>query len=307
MTIYLLAFRGFFLSHFTVYLSLFLVMILCLFSQLLAASEQAFSIPRTVVIDVTDPVSKRVYPLFIKLPKTYSKNLDKKYPVIYLTDALYAFQIISGATRYPMNVKKMDQAIIVGISYAKKSKRDHSRVFDYTPIKALSWRKETGGALDHMAFIENVVFKYMADNYRVDKSNRTFVGNSLGGLFGAYMLMTKPQLFKNYILGSPSFWFNDQFIFRLEQQFKKNMPSINANVFIAIGDRENKKQESHYDMVQDAKTFYHNMAAWQQPNLHTKLVIIAGAKHQTAFPTTAIQGLYWALGHCKVASDCAPR
>ena len=105
------------------------------------SNVQAFEIPRTTVVEVIDYSTGRSYPLFIKLPKSYRKNNHKNYPVIYLTDAWYAFQIVSGATRYPMNVNKMQQAIIVGISYQKGSKLDNSRVYDYTPTKVKSWRK----------------------------------------------------------------------------------------------------------------------------------------------------------------------
>jgi len=259
--------------------------------------DEPFKVPRSSVVEVKDKQRGLVYPLFIKLPKSYgkNKNRDKKYPVIYLTDAWYAFQVISGATRYAMNANTMKEAIIVGISYAKGSKRDDSRVLDYTPTASKSWARPTGDAPKFMEFIENVVFKYVAKHYRVDTTNRTFVGNSLGGLFGSYVLLTKPKLFKNYILGSPSYWFDSKFIFSLEKDIVKNMAMINANVFIAIGERETKALESRYEMVADAKMFHKKMLAWQQPNLKTKLFIIPQANHQTAFPTTAIQGLHWAL------------
>ncbi len=264
-----------------------------------------FNIPRSLVTEVTDPDTKRTYPLFIKLPKSYEKNKDKKYPVIYLTDTWYAFQVVSGATRYPMNAKKMEEAIIVGISYAKGSKRDNSRVRDYTPTVNVSWQQKTGGAQQHMEFIENVVFKYMGKNYRVDITNRTFIGNSLGGLFGSYVLLTKSKLFKNYILGSPSYWFDNKVIFRLEESVANKMTNVKANVFISIGEQETKQLESSHEMVNDAKTFYTKILSWQQPNLKAKLYIIAEANHQTAFPTTAIQGLHWVLGKCDHSINCA--
>lgn len=250
-----------------------------------------FNIPRSNVVEITDTNTQRVYPLFIKLPKSYSKNNDKTYPVIYLTDAWYSFQIVSGATRYPMNVNKMEEAIIVGISYAKGSKGDASRIRDYTPSVSRSWKKETGGAQQHMVFIENDVIKYIEGNYRTKPSDRTFIGNSLGGLFGTYILLTNPSLFNNYILGSPSYWFDDKFIFQLEKTVKTK--KINANVFIAVGEKESIAFESSYNMVEDAQAFYLTLLAWNQPKLNVKFMIIPEANHQTAFPTTAIQGLHW--------------
>lgn len=273
-------------------MKLSILLLLILISTVSFATEPTpFQIPRSKVVDIKDPISQRIYPLFIKLPKSYSKNNSKTYPVIYLTDAWYAFQIVSGATRYPMNAKKMQEAIIVGISYAKGSKRDSSRVRDYTPSLNKRWRKETGGAHQHMEFIENNVIKYMDQHYRTDPNNGTFIGNSLGGLFGTYILLTKPELFKNYILGSPSYWFDNKFIFEFEKTIK--VKNINANVFISIGERESKVLESNYDMVKDAKAFYDKILDWQQVNLKAKIIIIPEANHQTAFPTTAIQGLYW--------------
>lgn len=73
----------------------------------------------------------------------------------------------------------------------------------------------------------------------------------------------------------------------------KQLNTINTNVFISIGERESKKLESTYKMVKDAKYFYEKILDWQQINLKAKIIIIPGANHQTAFPTTAIQGLYW--------------
>jgi len=272
---------------------LLILLLLMLSPEVYAAAS--FKIPRSTVVEITDSASKRIYPLFIKLPKHYHKNPQKRYPVIYLTDAWYAFQIVSGATRYPMNSNMMKQAIIVGISYAKGSKGDRSRVRDYTPTVSKSWRKKTGGAHQHMEFIERDVFSYISNKYRVLPNENTFIGNSLGGLFGAYILMKKPKMFKNYILGSPSFWFDNQAIYTLEKEFLTQKKTVEANVFIGIGERESKTFDSSYEMVKDAEKFHRKMGLWQQSKLKTKLYMIPQANHQMAFPTTAIHGLHWVL------------
>jgi predicted alpha/beta superfamily hydrolase len=275
----------------------------------ISSVTEGVTIPRSYQVEITDPVSQLTYPLFIKLPKNYDNNKHTQYPVIYLTDAWYSFQIVSGATRYPMNIGTMEQAILVGISYAKGSRGDSSRVRDYTPSVDPSWKQQTGGAQQHIAFIQNQVFPYIEQHYRADPSKRTFVGNSLGGLLGTYILLTKPEMFRNYVLGSPSYWFDNKMIFKLEAelalQYVRNSASIDinnktkakaklkANVFIAIGERETIGLDSELTMVEDAKAFYARMQTWQQLDLTTKLLIIPDANHQTAFPTTAIQGLHW--------------
>ena len=254
-----------------------------------AQSTSAFEIPRSHIIELKDPDSERVYPLFIKLPRSYDNRKDKSYPVIYLTDAWYSFQIVSGATRFPMNTGKMQEAIIVGISYSKGSRGPSSRIRDYTHIEDPSWKYQTGNAKEHISFIEKSVFSFIEKNYRVNES-RTFVGNSLGGLLGAYILFTKPDMFNNYVIGSPSVWFKDNHILKI-----KTEPNLNKHkVFIAVGANESLELESSkHDMVKGAKELESKLSSDLFPNTNVKLYIIQDANHETAFPTTAIQGLYW--------------
>ncbi len=260
------------------------------FSQLVKAKEiNSFEVPRSSVIDIKDPSSDRVYPIFIKLPRSYQSNRDKSYPVIYLTDAWYSFQIVSGSTRFPMNSGKMQEAIIVGISYSKSSRGSSSRIRDYTHIEDNNWKHQTGKANEHAKFIEKSVFSYIEKNYRVTDS-RTYVGNSLGGLLGAYILFTKPNMFNNYILGSPSVWFKNDDILKI-----KTAPNLNQHkVFIAVGADETIELDSpENDMVKGAKELELKISSGLFPNTKVKLLTIQGANHETAFPTTAIQGLYW--------------
>lgn len=146
-----------------------------------ADSSTPFNIPRTQTIQISD--SNRAYELFVKLPKGYNSdtNKDHRYPVIYITDAMYAFQIVSGATRFPMNSNAMQQAILVGVSWQKGFRGDKSRVRNYTPSIDKSWKKQTGGAARHMTFLQQKVLPYIQQHFRTDPSQRTYVGNSLGG------------------------------------------------------------------------------------------------------------------------------
>jgi predicted alpha/beta superfamily hydrolase len=255
------------------------------------------------VVELTDPSSQRIYPLFIKLPKSYNSQPNKHYPVIYLTDAWYSFQIVSGATRFPMNFNKMDEAIIVAISYSKGNIGSSSRIRDYTPTQNKQWKDVTGGAAAHRDFIEKSVFSFIEHNYRAEADSRIFVGNSLGGLLGTYILMTKPEMFDTYILGSPSYWWDKGYIFELEKQFRKSTKPVSAKVFIGIGELEKKVNGVGEDMVKDAQAFYDLMQQWPS-RLQTKLLIIPEADHQTAFPTTAIHGLQWILGECPPKGNC---
>ena len=281
-------------------LALISLLSLSVLTSACADDNTAFTIPRTQTVALQD--SDRSYELYIKLPKGYSaeRNKAKHYPVIYITDAMYAFQIVSGATRFPMNSSKMQQAILVGISWQNGLRGDKSRVRDFTPSIDNSWKKQTGGADRHIAFLQHEILPYMQQHFRTEPKQRTFVGNSLGGLLGGYILLKNPELFRNYVLGSPSFWWDKQMIFEVMKQQKKTLSSIKANVFIGIGALEHNRDGgfSNFDMVADAQQFKTMLNSINSPKntargINSKLLIIDEASHETAFPTSAIQGLYW--------------
>nr|WP_246033208.1 alpha/beta hydrolase-fold protein [Shewanella canadensis] len=255
-------------------------------------ADAAFEIPRSTVIELKEPKTDRVYPLFIKFPRSYHSDAKRKYPVIYLTDAWYSFQLVSGAIRFPMNSGVMEEAIIVGISYSEGSSGSSSRIRDYTPIKVDSWKRETGNADGHIKFIKNTVFPHIESHYRASSTQRTFVGNSLGGLLGTYILFTQPNMFSSYIIGSPSVWFNDNYI--LSESVK--IPTRPVRVYLSVGSLERPEYGQSEDMVADAKALEDKLNGYKYPNLDLKLSIIEGARHATAFPTTVIQGLDWLYG-----------
>jgi predicted alpha/beta superfamily hydrolase len=253
------------------------------------------NIPRTRQFVLKD--GDRDYQVMIKLPKKYQQNSSHQYPVIYMTDSMYSLQVVSGATRFPMNSNMMQQAILVAIGYQRPSKGSASRIRDYTPSHDASWKLPTGEAKRHVAFISQVVMPFVEKNYRVDSQQNTFVGNSLGGLMGAYILLEQPKLFNYYVLGSPSLWFdNKQLLQQFAQRFSQT-PAISAKVFIGIGELEKPPySDNGHQMVADAQALFKRLQSHpsaQSGDLALKLLVIPEADHSMAFPTTAIHGLTW--------------
>ncbi|MDP2536941.1 alpha/beta hydrolase [Alteromonas stellipolaris] len=276
-------------------LRFFWVITVFVFSALASTVANAnveFKIPRSTVVELQDIKSSRTYPIFIKLPKSYRANTKASYPVIYLLDGSYAFQVVSGATRFPMNSGVMEQAIIVAISYSKGSKGAASRVRDYTPYHAEDWKLETGKAAHHADFINDTVFTYISNNYRVEGMPRTLVGNSLGGLFSAYVLFTRPNMFSSYIIGSPSVWFRANAILS-EAVVPAKTP---VNVYLAVGALERPEYGERQDMVEGAQKLAQKIMQQSEQQINLKFKLIDEATHATTFPTTAIQGLDWLYG-----------
>lgn len=257
------------------------------------ANAKSFDIPRSEIISIKDSKSGRTYGLHIQMPVDYDKN--KKYAVVYMTDSEYTFPIVTGAARYPINFKKIENVMFVGVSWESGVPGSLSRQRDYTPTKdAVRFKDPSGDASTHLNFFKNDVIPYIENRFSTDPSRRTYVGNSFGGLFGAYILLSDPQMFKNYILGSPSLWWDNGYIFKLEKSAKNLHQNVAAKVFIAVGEQENINAENtKNDIVVQAKKFHQQLVLRNIKNLSLELRVIEGANHYTAFPSVAAQGLWW--------------
>ena len=71
---------------------------------------------------------------------------------------------------------------------------------------------------------------FIEQNYKVN-TTRTLIGQSLGGLLGAEILFKKPTLFTNYIIVSPSLWWDDESLLAWEP---KGLDAT-ENIYISVG------------------------------------------------------------------------
>ena len=253
-----------------------------------ASEPKSYEMPRTQVVPIQDSKADRQYELYIRLPEGYSESSDTEYPVIYTTDAVWHFEMLSGATEF-----LMPNVILVGISWQKDldDEREYvSRFRDYSLIKSDTAEVPTGEASHHLSFIRDDVIKYVENNYRADPDERTYFGYSMGGAFGAYVLLAEPDTFKNYVLGSPSFGRRNakyKYIDELEAKTAPEQQDLDVNVFVTIGELE----ESKMGVTED---FVSVLQRRSQAGLTLiGLEIIEDSNHSTAFPETVVRGIKW--------------
>ncbi|TMN79120.1 alpha/beta hydrolase, partial [Pseudoalteromonas sp. S185] len=89
--------------------------------------------------------------------------------------------------------------------------------------------------------------------------------------------------------GSPSVWFNSNAVLAPQA----NKPKVPIKVYISVGAKETPAFGEGQNMVEGAKQLVQKINALNSDNIQLKSVVIEGASHATAFPTTAIQGLDW--------------
>ncbi|MCL6265962.1 serine hydrolase [Flagellimonas myxillae] len=255
-------------------------------------------LPQIQVVPIKDTKTERSYELYIELPEDYAENPNKKYPVLYYTDAVWHREMLSGATEF-----MLEDIILVGISWQldinedlKNERGAHvSRFRDYSMRKSsnpeIQKKYQYGQAINHLDFIRNDVITYVDKTYRTDPNSRTYFGYSLSGEFGAYILMSQPDTFNNYIIGSPTVKGELDYLTELNTKFgpyessNKNS-SLNANVFIAYGSLEEER------VVAPMEAFIKLLNDRRDDGLSVYKEVIDG-NHSTAFPATAVRSVAW--------------
>jgi predicted alpha/beta superfamily hydrolase len=184
---------------------------------------------------------KRV--LNIYLPEGYSPDSATAYPVIYLLDgsADEDFIHIAGLvqfTNFPW-VNTLPKSILVGIANIDR-RRDFT--FPTTIEKDKKDFPTTGGSAKFISFIEKELQPYIENNYKTT-STKMLIGQSLGGLLATEILFKKPTLFSQYIIVSPSLWWDNESLLSIQPKIKARSFHQNTYVYVAAG-KEGKIMEN---------------------------------------------------------------
>lgn len=171
------------------------------------------------------------YQIKVGLPANYNPSAEK-YATIYVLDGEEIFDFVANKCKEISDAYAVKNILTVSIGYGQ------DRSIDYTPTRISD---VTGGAQQFMNFIETQLIPKIEQDFNADttRSGRVILGHSYGGLFGGCAFAVNNKVFGNYILLSPSFWFDHLVALQLE----KNYRDINKNkkqlVFMGIGEAEN--------------------------------------------------------------------
>lgn len=264
-----------------------------------AGAARGFEIENSAVIPIRAKASGRDYEIFVKTPPGYDKseNLGRRYPVLYLTDGLYTFQVASGLSRVPFSQGLFKEFVIVGLSWAKGDPPADSRRRDLTPWRDPQVKGETGGGPAHFAFLKDEVMPLVERRYRVDPTNRTLAGQSYGGIFGLWIVFHAPETFQNYILTSPSIWFASKQALKDEATYAAGHKDLKARIYLTTGSREHPGAGGcpgcEHDLVGDQALLAEALKSRNYPGLSVRTGLAEDGFHETTFPIGLMRGMQW--------------
>lgn len=172
--------------------------------------------------------------LNIYLPEGYNPSDSIKYPVIYLLDgsADEDFIHVTGLVQFANFewVNQLPKSIVVGIANVDRQ-RDYT--FPSTVKNTISL--PTAGHSDKfISFIEKELQPFIESKYH-GSTDRTIIGQSLGGLLATEVLLKKPLLFNKYVIISPSLWWDNGSLLNQNSAILTESFNRQTDVYISVG------------------------------------------------------------------------
>lgn len=255
-----------------------------------------YVLPNSAVVPFVSSLNGVAYSLYVHAPSTYADDASGLRVIVTL-DADYSFAICSSHLEHLADRDQAEQAIIVSVAYtgAYPDRRSYSlnRTRDYTPVFVAEggygpeFQAHSGGAAMFLRVIEEEIFPRIDAYYRTRPGARTLVGHSFGGLFGAYALETRPDLFDQYLLVSPSLWYADDWILARERERVAAPLARPTNVYLGVGALE----QTGHDMVGVMTRYAAMLTARSDPHLQVTSRVFDDENHASIFPVAFSSGI----------------
>lgn len=227
----------------------------------------------TEVIDIASDAVDDAFRLFV------TACGPEPSETLIVADGTGLFGLVADTIRLMQIPALVPPMLVVGVGYPAASVIADTvgiRVRDLTP-SVVEGFDGSGGADAFRSFIADELMPWLSDRHPGATGRTTFFGHSLGGLFGAHVMLTRPATFDRYILSSPSLWWDRHRILD-EVTTAAGLAEIEASVFAGIGALETdegrrleaadlpdghpaKPPEARLDMVDDLRRFVEALAA----------------------------------------------
>ncbi|WP_066222323.1 alpha/beta hydrolase [Formosa haliotis] len=132
--------------------------------------------------------------LKIQLPRNYSKNVEKKYPLVVVLDGDYLFEVVAGNVDYYSYWEDVPEVIVVGINQIDD--RYYDTMFSEQNSLPLD------SSAEFFEFIGMELIPFIEEKYRTEDFKLAIGHGETANFINYYLLKDKP-LFQSYIVISP--------------------------------------------------------------------------------------------------------
>lgn len=193
-------------------------------------------------------------PITIRLPRGYSENGRKRYPVVYFHDGQNVFSpggpfgswdadVVAG---YETAQGRMREAILVAVpngnAYGSDRLQEYLPDGDTITLYGGGTVTHAGRASAYLEFLLANVMPTLDVHYRTlgDAANTVVAGSSMGGLVSDFVAMERSDRFGTAGIFSPAYWAAPQYVARRDGAARRTVRR-----FLSMGTAEASSGESN--------------------------------------------------------------
>ncbi|MEZ5289834.1 MAG: alpha/beta hydrolase-fold protein [Vicinamibacterales bacterium] len=241
--------------------------------------------PYLVPHDVRSDVLGERRQLLVRLPETYHRALDRRYPVAFVLDGSALDIPTADSAALMARLALTPELIVVGIPNVSAEGRQR----DYTPPfmrQDIDRADSAFGAGDRfLDFLEREVVPLVERVYRSD-GHRVLIGHSRGGLLVTYALIARPTMFDAFLAHSPALWRDDFAAVASLAEWLPRQSRLSKFYYMSVGGDEVPQMKDGYARAR-AVLEQHAEAA----GLRWHADVVEGADHQSNRERAAPLGL----------------
>ncbi len=246
------------------------------------------------------------YRLYVR-PPIEPPEEGQKSSTFYFLDPLALFTPAAAVSYNYEYFNYTPSAYFVGIGYQDEADGDWkeaNRTRDYTPTSFTPPEdhflrsnpvdyENSGGADAFLDVVRDEVIPFIEAKYDVDDEDRVLIGKSMSGLAATHALMTRPGMFKRYLIISPSIWWDDFLYPRMDRSTMKTAEAtkdteypFETRAYFAVGDAEERMS-----LVTDVYVLFNALQRRFNPNLKVNLEVLPDELHEGIFPNAFMRGI----------------
>lgn len=266
------------------------------------AAVRPYSLPGTEVHRVPSAAVGDTFLVAVALPAGFGAE-SRGLPLVVMTDADLAFAATAQIARLMQFRSEVPDFVLVGVGYGDTRTALRRRRRDLTPsvppdTDVCSDAPGCGGADRFLRFIEEELVAFVEARYHTS-ADRTLVGASLGGLFGAFVLLGGSDAFRRYVLGSPTVSWDGRRLVDRAASGAADTARPPPAVFIGVGGAEGAA-------IADARALERAVIAARPDASFVRLDVFEGERHMSVQPMVVARGLRWVFQVVPPEQDGAP-
>lgn len=259
-----------------------------------------------------------------------TRDKAERFPVVYATDGNLTFELFKGVSQVIQSTEPHGSAppyILVSIGYegdcplAGAVLRTRDLTFHgYPELKIVPSPIEGAGvapegtpnfrgAENFQRFISEELFPLIDVRYDTLAGDRTYFGHSAGGGFGLFTMLTRTEMFRNYLISSPGLIYHgtssagvdyEDYDFALQEVrlFLASGKSLEGvRLYLSVGTEE--EFEPGYRQWRLTSSCYRMAALLRDTpisGLKFMSEVFAGETHSTVWPLAFMHGVQAAFG-----------